>query len=60
MSEEAILDQYCARALRMGLGSDDEMKWAIRRTAAILDWPIPASAVQAGEVSSHDDREASQ
>jgi hypothetical protein len=55
MSEEEILDQYCVRVLKTGWGSDDEMKWVIRRAAAILGWPIPASAAQAGDVSNHDD-----
>lgn len=44
MSEEEILDQYCVRAMKMGWGSDDEMRWVIRRAAALLDWPVPASA----------------
>jgi len=46
MSEEAILDQYCVRAMTTGWGSDDEMRWVIRRAAAILSWPAPASAAQ--------------
>ena len=54
MSEEAILDQYCIRALKTGWGSDDEMKWVIRRAAAILDWPIPPSAVQGSGASNQD------
>lgn len=45
MSEEEILDQYCVRALKNGWGSDDEMKWVIRRAATILGWPVPASAL---------------
>lgn len=45
MSEEAILDQYCLRAMKMGWGSDDEMRWMIRRVAALLQWPVPPSAV---------------
>lgn len=55
MSEEEILDQYCVRVLKTGWGSDDEMKWVIRRAAAILGWPVPASAAQAGDVSNHND-----
>lgn len=55
MSEEEILDQYCVRALKTGWGSDDEMKWVIRRAAAILGWPAPASAVAASTTSGHDD-----
>ena len=52
MSEEAILDQYCLRAMQTGWGSDDEMKWVIRRAAAILGWPVPASAAEAKGASS--------
>lgn len=44
MSEAEILDQYCLRTFKMGWGSDDEMRWVIRRTATILGWPVPASA----------------
>jgi hypothetical protein len=44
MSEVEILDQYCVRAMKMRWGSDDEMRWVIRRAAALLDWPVPASA----------------
>lgn len=47
MSEQEILDQYCVRAMRTGWGSDDEMRWVIRRCAAILGWPVPASAAPA-------------
>lgn len=51
MSEEAILDQYCVRAMKTGWGSDDEMRWVIRRAATILNWPVPSSAVQASHAS---------
>ena len=54
MSEQAILDQYCLRSMTMGWGSDDEMKWVIRRAAAILGWPVPASAAQANKVGNDD------
>lgn len=49
MSEQEILDQYCVRAMKTGWGSDDEMRWVIRRTAEILGWPVPASALAPGE-----------
>jgi len=45
MSEVDILDQYCTRAMTMGWGSDDEMRWVIRRASALLQWPVPPSAV---------------
>lgn len=48
-SELEILDQYCLRAMKTNWGSDDEMRWVIRRAAAILGWPIPASAMGASE-----------
>lgn len=54
MSEEAILDQYCLRVMKTRWGSDDEMKWVIRRAAAILGWPVPASATEASTASSSD------
>lgn len=44
MSESEILDQYCLRLMKTGWGSDDEMKWVIRRAAAQLGWPAPPSA----------------
>ena len=56
MSEEAILDQYCLRAMKTGWGSDDEMRWVIRRAAAILGWPVPASAREANDATSDDGR----
>jgi hypothetical protein len=44
MSDVDILDQYCGRLLKTAWGSDAEMRWVIRRTAALLDWPAPESA----------------
>jgi hypothetical protein len=44
MSEVDILDQYCLRAMTMGWGSDDEMRWVFRRASSLLDWPVPPSA----------------
>jgi hypothetical protein len=48
MSEQAILDQYCLRSMKMNWGSDDEMRWVFRRAATLLDWPVPPSAVADG------------
>lgn len=53
MSEEEILDQYCVRAMKTGWGSDDEMRWVIRRAATILGWSVPASAAAASDTPSY-------
>lgn len=45
MSEQEILDQYCVRAMKTAWGSNDEMRWVIRRAAEILRWPVPTSAL---------------
>lgn len=44
LSEIEILEQYCTRLLKTGWGSDEELRWVIRRTAAMLEWPVPANA----------------
>jgi len=44
MSGPAILAQYLQRQLQTGWRSDAEMRWVIRRTAGLLQWPVPASA----------------
>jgi hypothetical protein len=44
MSETAILDQYLLRLLKTNWGSDEEMRWVIRRAAGILGWPVPETA----------------
>jgi hypothetical protein len=44
MSEAAILDQYLERLLKTGWGSDAEMRWVIRRTAILANWPTPPAA----------------
>ena len=44
MSEVEILDQYLVRLMKTGWGSDDEMRWVIRRTAELLGWPVPEAA----------------
>lgn len=43
MSEIDILDQYFHRLLETGWGSEDEMRWVIRRTATLLEWTVPSS-----------------
>lgn len=44
LSQVEILEQYCTRVLQTDWGSDDELRWVIRRTAELLGWPIPKSA----------------
>jgi len=41
-----ILGQYLTRLLKTGWGTDDEMKWVVRRTASLLGWPSPPSAAR--------------
>jgi len=48
MSEIEILEQYYERILKTGWGSDEEMRWLIRRTAEVLGWPAPAAAAFSG------------
>lgn len=45
MSEVEILAQYLPRLYATGWGSDEEMKWIIRRMAELLHWPSPQAAV---------------
>lgn len=49
MSEVDILDQYLARLLATGWTSAAEARWVFRRTAAILRWPVPHSAMESGD-----------
>ncbi|SHN44617.1 hypothetical protein SAMN05192549_12326 [Duganella sacchari] len=44
LSREAILEQYLQRLFRTGWGADEEMKWVVHRTAAMLKWPVPKEA----------------
>lgn len=46
MSEVAILDQYLARLLKTGWGSDAEIRWVIRRAADLAHWPTPDSVLE--------------
>jgi hypothetical protein len=45
MTEVEILEQYLQRILDARWHSDAETRWLIRRTAELLDWPVPASAM---------------
>jgi hypothetical protein len=46
MSEEAILAQYLPRLIATRWVSEAEARWVIRRVAAILQWPAPATATE--------------
>ena len=41
MSESDILEQYLPRLIATKWTSEPEARWVIRRTAAMLDWPVP-------------------
>jgi hypothetical protein len=45
LNEEGILDQYCVRLLRTRWATEEELKWVIRRTAALLKWPVPPNSL---------------
>jgi hypothetical protein len=42
-AEEDILDQYLPRLKNTGWVSNEESIWVLRRSAAILNWPLPPS-----------------
>lgn len=44
MTETEILDQYLPRLVATNWTSEAEARWVMRRTAELLDWPVPASA----------------
>lgn len=44
MTEEGILSGLLKKLLLTRWGSDEEMRWVIRRTATTLGWPIPDAA----------------
>jgi len=43
MTEEAIIAQYVVRMKAAGWGSDEELTWIGKRTAALLGWSLPES-----------------
>lgn len=49
MTEEGILSSLLNKLLLTGWGSDEEMRWVIRRVAFSLDWPVPNAAKGASE-----------
>ena len=44
MSQIEILDQYLPRLIATRWTSEEEARWVIRRTAAVLGWPVPLAA----------------
>lgn len=48
MTEPDILAAYLERLLKKDWGSEAEMRWVVRRTAQLLNWPIPAAAIERG------------
>jgi hypothetical protein len=46
MPEADILAEFLEQLLEAKWGSDAEMRWVIRRTAQLLDWPTPSAAVE--------------
>lgn len=44
LTEAQILERLLAQLLATDWGTDAEMRWVIRRTAALLEWKIPESA----------------
>lgn len=45
MSELAILEQYLTRLIETKWTTVPEARWTIRRVAALLGWPTPASSL---------------
>ena len=44
MTELEILDQYLPRLIDTEWTSEAEARWVIRRTAELLNWPVPPAA----------------
>lgn len=44
MTEVEILNQYLPRLIATRWTSEDEARWVIRRTAVLLNWPVPQEA----------------
>jgi hypothetical protein len=45
LSEAQILERLLAQLLSAGWGTDAEMRWVVRHTAAELAWSIPEDAI---------------
>lgn len=45
MTETQMLDQYLPRLIATNWTSEAEARWVMRRVAALLNWPVPESAV---------------
>jgi hypothetical protein len=46
MTEEEILAQYLPRLIAQKWTSEPEARWIMRRTAEMLGWPVPQSALE--------------
>lgn len=46
LTEVDILAGYLDRLLKKDWGSEAEMRWVVRRTAQLLNWPAPAAAIE--------------
>lgn len=46
LTHPEILVQYLERAIKLGWQTPPECRWMIRRTAKLLDWEVPASALE--------------
>lgn len=47
LAEADILAEFLEQLLETKWGSDAEMRWVVRRTAHLLDWPTPSAALDA-------------
>ena len=46
MTEEEILDQYLVRLLSTQWMNPEDTHWTVKRTAILLDWPVPRSVTE--------------
>lgn len=46
MGKADILAEFLEQLLETDWGSDAEMRWVIRRTAELLQWPVPSDAAK--------------
>lgn len=51
LSDVEILDQYLPRLIATRWTTEEEARWIIRRTAAILGWPVPVAAQKQVELN---------
>jgi len=46
LAEADILAEFLEQLLETDWGSDAEMRWVVRRTAQLLEWPAPSAALE--------------